>query len=170
MPARVALPGCKCTAPGASSPSLWPPACSRPAADSRPAFPLWGGEGTVPPPRPHTAQPSWTRPRHPAYPSAGSASKIKPCRESRPRRWACTVHVTRSPPAPMGPPAAAHPKWGASFGCSPGAGRGTPLAKCWCSWLCRLSSCGAGFPMGNRHGGVGEKTTPAARGLSGGIC
>lgn len=62
-----------------------------------------------------------TRPGHPAYPSAGSTSKIKLRQESRPRRWACTAHDARSLPAPMGPPAAAHPErgGGSSFRCSP---------------------------------------------------
>lgn len=51
------------------------------------------------------------------------------------------------------------------MGAALGAGGGTPLAKRRRSRLCRLSSGGAGFPMGNRHGGAGEKTTLAAPGI-----
>lgn len=117
------LPCHKCMALAALSPSLWPLAGSCPAADSHPAFPLRGGGNGAPTPAVHSsAFLGRTRPGHPAYPSAGSTSKIKPHRESRPRRWACTAHDARSPPAPMGPPAAAQPEWEegvSSFRCSP---------------------------------------------------
>lgn len=143
-------------APGASSPSLRPLASCHPAADSSLTFPLRGATRC---PRPGRAQLSLPGKDVATTPGAGSASKIKPHRESRPRRWVCASLASIQ--RPWDPWLLPTPYGGLLLG----AGTGTPLAKRWRSRLCRLSSCGAGFPMGNQRGGAGGKNNTGSSGI-----
>lgn len=145
----------KDTAPGASSPSLWPLAGCHPAADSLPTFPLWGGHSAPAPAVHSSAFLGRMRPRHPAQ---EAPLKLNLAR-SQGHGTGC-AHCSL-PSAPMGPQLLPTPYGGPVLG----AGAGTPLAKRWRSRLCRLSSCRAGFPMGNQRGGAGGKNNTGSSGI-----
>ena len=76
------------------------------------------GTGTVPPPWPCTAQPSWGgRGRDTRLIQAQEAPlKLNLAGSQGHGAGSATVRDARSPPAPMGPSAAAHPEWGPVLG------------------------------------------------------